>query len=444
MRSKTIDRLFRRKPAASPPPPTHVGDLVVPPPPPSPSTSRGPVLLRSFISSLGPRAEASLSRAWLPAGVGGAALPAPTSWTYHLRQGHDDRQLDVIRASLVPRLPRPVAGSWTRLLLGDDFAAGAARAQSHVLRFVMPFCACISCRVAAMRGELVDDLDALIDDAAAAAASFSSNPVTPEATFPPPSPPARPAYISMNAPNEPMSGLADDSEPFETPGQTATTIGMSAARELVDVVELPSPNDLAVLGDTLASHEFELGTVSRISRRGARVTFSSFASKFLGAAVYAGPIGRVEVSRLVSQRAQEYYREHGGKSERRFYVRGALYKFTLDCTSALLYPQPSPAVAGGDTTPPLDAKRSGGPAPVGVVFRKQLMSLFVGSLALEDSFGAFIGIDQPFYIGFGQDAHGAQTILSTGSLAPARYLGVNELRNHTHIPSGHQVELSLL
>lgn len=389
MVSRRLKRLLRRKPSTTALPTTkpavHGG-----------SRTPGSFLLHQFIASLGPRAEASLSRGWVR---GGTAVHAANEWGYNLRQGRDDRDLNTIRQQLNGRLMRTggrlQAGGWARLLLGPEYTVAPARKQTHLLKFVIAYCPCVNCRVNAMRGDLgMEDVDEMLLDAERGE-----------------------GLVEMEIPSSMDRPVEDGSDP------------LLRARRGARFGELPSVESFKLIGESLGSHEFELGTVSKISGRSCRVCFAPFAKQFFIAARYCGPLGMAEVSELVTEKAKEYYRTHKGKTERRFYVHGTLVKFLVDgCSVALTRLEDS--VAEEIT-------------PIGVLFRKQVMSVFIGQLALEDSFGSFIHMDAPFYMGFSQDSEGAQTVFSDGTLGEGRYLGINELRTHLDIGSGDELQIKM-
>eukprot|EP00177_Eucheuma_denticulatum_P001726 GFKZ01003091.1.p1 GENE.GFKZ01003091.1~~GFKZ01003091.1.p1 ORF type:complete len:236 (-),score=35.39 GFKZ01003091.1:108-815(-) len=204
---------------------------------------------------------------------------------------------------------------------------------------------------------------------------------------------------------------------------------LMTARRGAHFGRLPSIESFEIIGENLGSHEFELGTVSKISGKSCRITFSSFAKLFVSGRRYCGPLQKNDISKVVGEKAKEHFRAHKGKTERRFYVHGTLIQFNVDgCGIALKGLE-------DDTTDEI--------APIGVLFRKQLMSVFIGKLALEDSFGSFIHIDESFYVGFSQDSEGAQSVFNDGTLGEPRHLGINELRTHLEIYGGSSLEVLL-
>lgn len=391
MGGRRLKRFLRRKQpvpepddASRPSPPTHSGLL-----PCDESSVPGAALLRQFLATLGGRrGSPDLSR---------GLVRSATEWNYEFRQGRDLAGLAELRAQLNGRLARTgtkqQAGGWTRLMLGKDYTAVPARRQTHVLKFVMPYCACVACRVEAVKADMgMDDMDEMLMDAERGEGFGAVQ----------------------------LEGVKDDGE------EDAVEIVRRRAR----FGRLPDRDALGLLGDTLESYEFELGTVSKIGGRGARVSFAPFAKQFFGGDEYCASLSMAQVADTVLEKAREYYKKNKGKTERRFYVHGTLNRFMLDGTSVALFPTPA-------------KEPHGGVCPIGVLFRKQVMSIITGQLALEDSFGAFIHIDTPFYIGFGQDSEGAQTIFSDGNVGVARHLGINELRTHLEFSSGKQLEVNI-
>lgn len=356
----------------------------------------GLFLLRQFIASLGPRTQASLGRGWVR---GGTTVHAANEWDYNLRQGRDVLDLTTIRQQLNDRLIRTggrlQAGGWTRLLLGPEYTVAPTKKQTHVLNFVIAYCPCINCRIDAMRGDLgMEDVDEMLLDAERGE-----------------------GFAEMEVQRSAERVEEDDNDPLFT------------ARKSARFGELPSVDAFKVIGESLGSHEFELGIISRINGKGCRVNFAPFAKQFFDAARYCGPLDMAEVSESVAGRAKEYYKKHKGKTERRFYVQGTLVKFMVDgCGVALT--RIEEGVAEEITS-------------IGVLFRKQVMSVFIGQLALEDSFGSFIHTDTSFYIGFSQDSEGAQTVFSDGTLGKSRHLGINELRTHLQIESGDELRIKM-
>lgn len=278
-------------------------------------------------------------------------------------------------------------------MLGSDYTAIPSRKQTHLLKFVVPYCACVGCRVEAVRTDMgMDDMDEMLED----------------------------AERGEGFGEDEVSDMREEEE-----GE-----GVETARRRARFGKLPDTRALALLGDILGSHEFELGTVSKISGRAAKVKFAPFAKQFLGSDQYCGPLSIAQVANTVAEKAKEYFRRNKGKTERRFYVHGALNRFLLDGTCVALFPMHTKALQAAVS-------------PVGVLFRRQVMSVITGKLALEDSFGAFIHMDAPFYIGFGQDNEGAQTIFSDGSVGGARHLGINELRTHLDFGSGDEIAINI-
>lgn len=330
---------------------------------------------------------------------GGTAVNAANEWDYNLRQGRDVSDLRIIRRQLDGHLictgGRMQAGGWTRLLLGPEYTAAPAKKQTHVLKFILAYCPCVNCRIDAMRGDLgMEDVDKMLLDAE-----------------------RDEGFVEMDTPESVERAVEDDNDP------------VFRARKSARFGELPSIDAFEIIGESLGSHEFELGTISRISGKGCRVSFAPFAKQFLTTAGYCGPLNATEVSELVAEKAKEHYRNHKGKTERRFYVHGTLVKFMVDgCGVALTR---------------LEEGVEEEITPIGVLFRKQVMSVFIGQLALEDSFGSFIHTDTPFYVGFSQDSEGAQTMFSDGTLGECRHLGINELRTHLQIEGGDQVLIKM-
>lgn len=326
-------------------------------------------------------------------------MHAASEWAYHFRQGRDEHDARNVRHQLNGRLHRSggrlQAGGWTRLLLGDDFTTAPAKKQLHVLRFVMAYCPCINCKVEALRGDLgLVDVDEMLKDA------------------------------------EQGEGLAEGERvQWRRRIDDIGSDPLMIARRGAQFGRLPSIESFEIIGENLGSHEFELGTVSKISGRGCRVTFSPFAKLFVSGRRYCGPLQKSEISQLVGEKAKEHYRVHKGKTERRFYVHGTLVQFNVDgCGVALKGLE-------DDTTEEI--------APIGVLFRKQVMSVFIGKLALEDSFGSFIQTEASFFMGFSQDPEGAQTVFSDGTMGEPRHLGINELRTHVDICGGTDLEVLL-
>lgn len=369
---------------SSQPPPTRSGLLLA-----SGGQLPGAAILRQFLAAIdGPRGVPDHRR---------GLVRGATEWGYQFRQGRDLRDLEDLRAQLNGRLARNgakrQAGGWTRLMLGTDYTATPAKKQTHLLTFVVPYCSCVGCRVDTMRSDVgMDDMDEMLMEA------------------------------------ERGEGLEDVD--LATGGQDSDGNLVENARRRARFEMLPEREGLALLGDTLESHEFELGTVSKISGRGAKVSFAPFARQFFRGDEYCGMLSKAQIAEAVKAKATEYFKKNKGKTERRFYVHGTLHRFMLEGTCVALFPMPT-------------TERHKDVSPIGVLFRKQVMSIIKGKLALEDSFGALIHIDAPFYIGFGQDSEGAQTIYSDGSVGDARHLGINELRTHLDFACGREIHVNL-
>lgn len=241
-----------------------------------------------------------------------------------------------------------------------------------MLRFVLPFCVCLHCRVAAARAEVsVLGLDEMV--------------------------------------REMESGEIGGEGPVGWRG-------------------LPGVEEMRMLGEVLEGYEFQLGTVSRISARGAKVVFEPFVKMlFEEGWRYCGGIdmNMEKVSEIVMKKAREHFRLWKGKTERRFYIRGTLIKFLIDGAGICMFNYQDGIEEG-------------------ILFRRQVVSMFSGQLALEDSFGSFLDInDSKLYIGFGHDPFGAQSILEGECVASARHLGINELRHHMHFNGHEEIEVRL-
>lgn len=362
-----------------------------------PGRPSGTVLLRQFISTLGPRAEASLSRGWVN---GGTAVNAANEWEYVFRQGRDAQDLATIRHHLNGRLlcsgGRLQAGAWTRLLCGSDYTVAPAKRQIHLLVFTLVYCPCLKCRIVAMRADLgLDDVDEMLADA-----EMGNE------------------FVEMELPSHLNHvNVYPGYDPAVRIRRTAT------------FVDLPSVEEFQLIGESLGKHEFELGLVSKINGRSCRVQFAPFAKQFFSDQKYCGDFSMNQVLHKVAEKAKHHYRKHKGKTERRFYVHGTLVKFLLDGCGLALH------TSQNNTQTQV--------SPIGTLYRKQVMSVFIGELALEDSFGSFLQMDAPFYLGFGQDKEGAQTVYSDGSMGEPRYLGINELRTHLDITSGDDIRIMM-
>ncbi|KAI0566114.1 hypothetical protein FGB62_12g433 [Gracilaria domingensis] len=378
----------------------------------------GSQILWYFISSLGASSEKSLSQSWLP---GGTTLSQEKSWVYEVQQGHGDLEMKTIRNQMNGRLYRTgnrlQGGGWSRLLLGEEFTSTPSKKQSHKLKFVVSCCVCLKCRIANVKTEQdFNDMDKMLQDAEHGI-GFEED-VTAENDQESPAPDL--------ACNESVSHNL-------SPNPNAVSISPEAIESLTEYTELSLlGNNLGLLGETLHTQEFELGTVSKISHKSAKVTFSKYAQKLLRNERYRGLLSAAEISRIVGEKSKEYFRQHKGKTVRRFYVCGTLHRIILEGASVVVF-QPSRHTNG-------DEKRK---EPIGVLFRRQLMSVFIGNLALEESFGSFIYTGASMYLGFGHDKEGAQSIYGKGRLGEARRLGINELRSHFIVQDGHNLVLEM-
>lgn len=343
----------------------------------------GSNVLRQFISTLGPRAEASLSRGLVRKGTG---IQAPNSWTYEAQTGYSN-DLEHVRRLICSRAARVGgrlhAGGWSRLLLGDDFAQGKARKQTHLLKLRSTSCSCIWCQTAEVGG----DMDEML------------------------------AEITMD-----METDIENAECCET-STDKSSLDLLTACTRAEIRDMVTTQDMAILGQ-IAEGELELGVVDRIDR-GGRVKFSEMVDSMINGNQYSGRMSRQEIEKKVVDCARQHYKKRG-KNQRKFYVRGQLCRFILEGPGVIVFPSTKPK--GTDIS-----------HSVGVVYRKQAMSVFVGHLAMEDAFGSFYDVsDSPFYIGFGDDSAGAQSIMRDGGLDHARYVGINELRSHLALRRGEE------
>lgn len=372
---------------------------------PAPASAR---VLLDFLRLLGPGAEAKIGR-----GLYADPIRGGDAWAYVLRQGHREADESAIRAEMNGRLyrvgSRLQGGGWTRLLLGnDDYTLVASRKQRHELSYLATFCVCLRCLIACERDEQdvpeldeLDDLGQFDGDGgerlgAEAVAETAAQPVA-----------------------EALEGALDQRrETIRYPSGE-----LEAARSRSVRFTLPSIADLRSLSQIVSAHEFELGTVAKISARGGKVAFSALAKQFLDRREYSGPLSMMDIKAVVLNKATQQYKLYKGKTERRFYVRGTLLQFAIDgCSVALTTHKES-----------VLAYESGA---VGILYRKQLMSLFIGTIVLEDSFGSFLDTDAAFFLGYGQDTTGAQSIFPGGAVGKPRPLGINELCTHTEFRSG--------
>ncbi|PXF49177.1 hypothetical protein BWQ96_00966 [Gracilariopsis chorda] len=375
----------------------------------------GSLVLWHFISSLGPKTEHSLSKGLL---AGGATISGENVWQYELRQGQGEKELNRIRNQMNGRLYRAggrvQGGGWTRLLLGEEYSTNPSKKQSHELSFHVTYCVCLKCRVASAKcAQEVDEMDQMLQDAENGI-GFEDN--IPEGN------------------EDPKEGEAVEDLMYKgSRNKRLISVLMEGTNTLVQWVDLPSENELEFLAETLQSQEFELGTVSKISAKTAKVKFSRFSKQLLRTRRYFGPLSPLEISNVVSDKAKEYYGSYKGKTLRRFYICGSLYKISLEGVSVIIF----------QSTNQPTKDHEGGKKPVGVLLRRQTVSVFVGNLALEDSFGSFIHTEKALYLGFSNDSEGAQSIYNDGSLGEARRLGINELRSHLQLREGQVLALKM-
>lgn len=181
--------------------------------------------------------------------------------------------------------------------------------------------------------------------------------------------------------------------------------------------DLPSFNDVSLLGGAVqTAAQFEIGVVSKLSSRGgSRLTLSEPMQRFVGHAAYTGPVSMSEMYTAVLTFAKAYYKKNKGKRERKVFIRGELQTLPIPCS----------VLPVGNA--PLNVHE---PTAVAIIARAQIVNLFHGSLVLEGSFGSFIDMNVPWFLGFGDDK-GAQALLANGALSPARSLGINELCVHS-------------
>lgn len=375
----------------------------------------GSLVLWHFISSLGPKTERSLSKGLL---AGTATISGETIWEYELRQGQGEKELNIIKRQMNGRLYRSggriQGGGWTRLLLGDDFSASPSKKQSHELSFHVTYCVCLKCLVASAKcDQEVDEMDQMLQDAENGI-GFDDN---------------------IRDRNEGSTGGETVAgEPLkESHIKGPVSIDLDGERALVQWVDIPNVCELQFLAETLQSQEFELGTASKISGKTVKVKYTPFSKQLLRTRRYFGPLSSSEIADAVSEKAKAYYRSHKGKTLRRFYICGSLHKISLEGICVVIF----------QSTNQQTKNHEGRKRPVGVLLRRQTVSVFVGNLALEDSFGSFIHTDRALYLGFSDDSEGAQSIYEDGSLGEARRLGINELRSHLQLKEGQVLVLKM-
>lgn len=345
---------------------------------------------------------------------------AAAVWHYMAGQGSLHADLGRLRSQLDPRLYRSsgvlVGGGWCRLLLGDQYAPGRPRsADAHFLHVVLRFCSCVACAATAAvaeqdLSELPQTLSALemLEEAAENEQSPAKTPASNDAPL-------------RGRPEPRLSHVGHGSP-------AARTLDQAPLR--VSAVPLPDPSDLIALCDGAVACEHELGCATRAGNARSpriRVVFTQQTDAMFSAYCrYAGPRPATEMHDVVSNLASLYFAEHPrSKSERKICVQGRLFRFAVPTGV-------HPARFGAPFAPhPVTGIRQ---QPLGVVFKQQTLVLFHGCIALETGIGTFRKSDVPFYIGFGEDPHGAQTIFRDGELGPPRHLGVNELL--VHIPFG--------
>jgi hypothetical protein len=204
-------------------------------------------------------------------------------------------------------------------------------------------------------------------------------------------------------------------------GQTGGGLGRSDSGVPEDdegaLCALPSAQTVSLLGGVVQpAAQFEIGVVSKLnSRGGARLTLSEEMKRFAEHAAYTGPSTVAVMYSSVLRFAQAYYHRNKGKRERKVFVRGELQHL----------PVPTCVLSVGQA--PLNMHE---PAAIAVLARAQELSLFTGGLVLEGSFGSYIDMSMPWYVGFGEAAS-SQAVFSGGSLGPPRPLGINELCVHS-------------
>lgn len=371
-----------------------------------PEAAGGGLRLRRFMHALARDGDASTRR----------SVRSSPAWHYTARQGSLPSDLERLRPTLDKRLYRSggllVGGGWSHLLLGDQYARLRPRGggDAHLLHVVLRFCACVACGARAAVAE--QDVSELPQSLSALKMEEASE----EGGLRPATPPGE----TTRREAEPRLSHEVD---IHVAGRA-----LDQAPLRVGVVPLPDVRELAALCDGALAAEYELGCASRAGTGRSprvRVAFVPQADMLLASYCrYAGPRPAGEVHDVISRLASEYFAEHSkSKTERKISVQGRLFRMGVPMGV-------HPARFGAPLLPhPVSGVKE---HPLGVVFKQQTLVLFHGFISIETGIGTFRKSDAPFYLGFGEDPHGAQTIFQDGELGPPRHLGVNELL--VHIP----------
>lgn len=220
-----------------------------------------------------------------------------------------------------------MASAWASLLLGDKFTDGGSRRQVHELTYTRTYCTCLICHIRLARAKSVE-----------------------------------------NAALEENSGSIVSSTSSYTPAN-------SAMANFVRPYSLPVAKEFASIGGLLSWRELEIGTILRLnSRAAAKLRFTDDMRDIFSHLCYTGPWSHEEVYRKVTTMGVNYYLYNKGKKERKVYLQGDLVQLPIEMGVVKL------------GTRPLRMDEVGA---YFVLYRKQVMKLYVGELVLEgNSFGS--------------------------------------------------------
>lgn len=315
-------------------------------------------------------------------------ITSSPSFSYLIHQGTEQSDIDIIRRDLTNgRLYasglRLLGAAWCNLLLGDRFVPGSTPRQRHELTYRRSSCSCIICRVQS----------ATHANAHQAAAQGR----------------AEESFCDDSASADLLSSM---SSATRTPTH-------SAMANFVVRYPLPSNPALLSIGASSSARELEIGSVVRLNyRASAKLKFTDDVRELFGHMAYTGPISHEEVYRRVTTIGVQYYLYNKGKKERKVYIQGHLIRLPVNVGVVKLGTQPM-------YMPELGS--------VFCLFRRQIMSIYVGEIVLEgNSIGSFIKTGIRYYIGFGEE-RGVCPVFPNKTLGKARKLGVNELLLHHHM-----------
>lgn len=335
------------------------------------------LLYKLIASTLGAKAEQHARKR-----MAYKAVKTESSFSYQIHQGTEESDLDIVSRDLQDGRLYPFGlklegGSWCNLLFGDIYTANGSKRQRHELTYTRSSCTCIACIVRDAR-----------------------------------------EYRRLN-------GGSDEGSMYS--GGVAESVSSrlsqvppdSAKANFVVQYQLPPSSVLAEIGALAARHDLPLGKIVRLGNsKGATFKFTPEIKQILGHIAYTGPIRHEELFRDITTIGVNFYKYNKGKKERNVYIRGHHIQLPIKLGVVKLGLQPM-------YMPDLGATY--------VLYRSQIMSVYVGEIVLEgNSIGSYIDTGKRYYVGFGED-RGACAVFPNKKLGEQRRLGINELLLHHHM-----------